>query len=111
MSTIRTPVLSPSLVCTLRRRRVAAFLDAPSLPQPLNISDMVVAPAPNAKWTYRVARSRTLREWEELYTPREEEDAEQEQAIFSIGAQDKMGLFLSICSLLVSVQMFMPRNL
>lgn len=37
-----------------------------------------------------------------------QQQQQQEQAIVSFNLKDKMGLFLSVCSVLVSIQMFTP---
>lgn len=72
---------------------------------------MVVSPTVReAPATYVISpRARTMDELLLAVVPPPQDLQEQEQAIMSFNLKDKMGLFLSVCSVLVSIQMFTPR--
>lgn len=87
----------------------------------LSLHDMVVVPSSVdlRRSTFRACQSISLPEWErQLSEERVVSTVEQEQQVapqsteqVSLALRDKFGLFLSVCSLLVSIQYFIPRTL
>jgi hypothetical protein len=112
------PVHCSSHICSTRRRPRAAFVDsAPAARPPPPTPDAHTVP-PTARYTFTPPSAATppLHATEAAAgspaprAPRRNDD-DGARRPGSIPLQDKMGLLLSLCSVLVSVQVLMPRVL
>lgn len=117
------------LPATCRRYRRAAFVETDAAwgaSGTRGVELMAVGTADRARWTFSAPApgARSLVDIEEEVERGLREQWEREEGAadmrargvrgrvgLGIGLQDKMGLFLSLCSVLVSIQMLIPRLL
>lgn len=97
-----------------RRSRVA-FVDSPppwGATKP-SLQEMVVTPGNGGAGTFTLCAARSLPDLERGISAhlRESRGDKTRQKAETLAMRDKFGLFLSVCSLLVSVQYFIPRGL
>lgn len=82
-------------------------------PSSSSIAHMVVSSLPRADFL-PAGPTRTMNQLlSELPSAQDvaNDEPQQQQSVVALDVNDKMGLFLSVCSVLVSVQMFLPKGL